>query len=129
MTNDSHTVTMERVTVASLKARLSEYLRRVEGGEPIIVVRHGTPVARLERVTGPQVQVRPPRKRTGAWWTVKGPAVVLDRDVVDYLLDERADRGPIETGSVEAAPEEAAERACRDGRARRDERTPGRRRA
>ncbi len=120
---------MERVSVASLKARLSEYLRLVEGGEPIIVVRHGTPVARLERVTGPQVQVHPPRKRTGSWWTVKGPAVTLDRDVVDYLLDERADRGPRETGSVGAAPQEVAERASRDERARRDERAPGRRRA
>lgn len=93
MTSLGHTVTMERVTVADLKARLSEYLRKVEAGEAIVVVRHGVPVARLERLVGPQLQVRPPRREAGAWWAVKGPPVALDRDVVDYLADERADRG------------------------------------
>jgi antitoxin (DNA-binding transcriptional repressor) of toxin-antitoxin stability system len=82
---------MERVTVAELKAKLSAYLRRVEGGEPVIVVRHGTPVAKLERVTGPQLSVRPPRRPTGAWWTTKGPPVDLDRDILEYLAEERAD--------------------------------------
>ena len=81
------------MTVADLKARLSEYLRRVEAGEPVVVLRHGVPVARLERVMAPQVQVRPPRKEPGAWWTVKGPAVALDRDVLEYLAEERADGG------------------------------------
>lgn len=84
---------MEYVTVADLKARLSEYLRKVEAGEPVVVLRHGVPVARLERISGPQLQVRLPRIDPGSWWTVKGPAVALDRDVLDYLADERADLG------------------------------------
>lgn len=83
---------MEHVTVAQLKAKLSEYLRRVERGEPIVVVRHGTPIAKLERLTGPQLRVSPPRRDIGAWWAVKGPPVDLDRDVVEYLAEERADR-------------------------------------
>jgi antitoxin (DNA-binding transcriptional repressor) of toxin-antitoxin stability system len=82
---------MERVTVAELKAKLSAYLRQVEGGEPVIVVRHGTPVAKLERVTGPQLSVRLPRRPTGAWWTTKGPRVDLDRDILEYLAEERSD--------------------------------------
>jgi len=93
---------MERVTVAELKAKLSEYLRRVEGGEPIVVVRHGTPVARLEQIAGAHLSVRPPRKPTGAWWTVKGPRVDLDRDILEYLAEERADR-PV-PGDAEASP-------------------------
>jgi antitoxin (DNA-binding transcriptional repressor) of toxin-antitoxin stability system len=83
---------MERVTVAELKAKLSAYLRRVEGGEPIIVVRHGTPIAKLERVTSPQLTVRPPRRSSGDWWKVKGPRVPLKHDVLEYLADEPADR-------------------------------------
>jgi len=93
---------MERVTVAELKAKLSEYLRRVEGGEPIVVIRHGTPVARLEQIAGPRLSVRPPRRPTGAWWTVKGPRVELDEDILEYLAEERADRPA--PGDVEASP-------------------------
>ncbi len=91
---------MEHVTVAQLKAKLSEYLRRVERGEPIIVIRHGTPIARLEQIAGPRLNVRPPRRPTGAWWTVKGPRVDLDRDVLEYLAEERADRAV--SGAVRA---------------------------
>ena len=36
-----------RVSVRELKNHLSEYLRRVEGGEDIQVERHNLPVARL----------------------------------------------------------------------------------
>ncbi len=87
---------MERVTVAELKAKLSEYLHRVEEGEPIVVVRHGTPVARLERVATPQLTVRPPRRSSGDWWTVRGPHVHLESDILAYLADERADRDPFD---------------------------------
>ena len=37
----------ERVSVGRLKARLSEYLRRVSGGREVIVTDRGRPVARL----------------------------------------------------------------------------------
>ena len=99
---------MERVTVADLKARLSEYLRKVEAGEPLVVIRHGTPVARIERVTAPRLQVRPPRKATGAWWAVKGPPVTLDRDVVDYLTEERADGTWLVEASASSSPVDLA---------------------
>lgn len=37
----------QRVSVARLKARLSEYLRRASAGEVVVVTDRGTPVARL----------------------------------------------------------------------------------
>jgi prevent-host-death family protein len=39
------------VPVRDLKNRLSEYLRRVQAGEDIVVTSHGRPVARLSAVT------------------------------------------------------------------------------
>jgi prevent-host-death family protein len=36
-----------KVSIRALKARLSEYLRKVEAGEEITVTSHGKPVARL----------------------------------------------------------------------------------
>lgn len=41
-----------RVPVATLKARLSEYLRRVKAGETVVVTDRGTPVARLVPLEG-----------------------------------------------------------------------------
>lgn len=35
------------VSVRELKARLSEYLRRVQQGEELVITRHGRPVGRL----------------------------------------------------------------------------------
>lgn len=36
-------------SVAEVKAALSEFIRRVEDGEEIIITRHGEPVARLSK--------------------------------------------------------------------------------
>lgn len=44
---------MRRASIATLKARLSEYLDAVKAGEEIIVTDRDTPVARLVPVTGP----------------------------------------------------------------------------
>ena len=38
---------MHRVSVSLLKARLSEFLRVVKGGEEIVVTERGIPIARL----------------------------------------------------------------------------------
>lgn len=42
----------ERVSIGTLKARLSEYLRRVRAGEDVIVTDRGRPVARLVGLEG-----------------------------------------------------------------------------
>ena len=42
----------ERVSIGRLKARLSEYLRRVKAGEGVVVTDRGNPVARLVGLEG-----------------------------------------------------------------------------
>ncbi|MEX2124107.1 MAG: type II toxin-antitoxin system prevent-host-death family antitoxin [Woeseia sp.] len=44
-----------KVSVRELKNRLSEYLRRVQSGEEIVVTSHGEPVGRLVGPTPPSV--------------------------------------------------------------------------
>lgn len=39
------------VGVAQLKAKLSEYLARVRGGEEVLITEHGRPVARIVSTT------------------------------------------------------------------------------
>jgi prevent-host-death family protein len=45
---------MVTVNLAQAKARLSELLDQVEGGESIIITRHGKPVAHLSAVQQPR---------------------------------------------------------------------------
>lgn len=42
----------ERVSIGTLKARLSEYLRRTRAGETVVVTDRGRPVARLAPLEG-----------------------------------------------------------------------------
>jgi len=43
---------MKRTSIATLKARLSEYLDAVKSGEEVIVTDRGKPIARLSPVAG-----------------------------------------------------------------------------
>jgi prevent-host-death family protein len=45
---------MADVSVAEVKAHLSEVLDRVERGEEVVITRRGTPVARLSRIERPR---------------------------------------------------------------------------
>ena len=47
MTTSGHTVTMDHVSVADLKAHLSHYLREVRGGASFVVTSRDMPVAVL----------------------------------------------------------------------------------
>ena len=49
-------MTMERVSIGRLKARLSEYLRRAKAGEGVVVTDRGRPVARLVGLEGEGAQ-------------------------------------------------------------------------
>ena len=44
------TLTMKSVGVAELKAKLSEYLAMVKGGEEVVITERGEPIAKLVRV-------------------------------------------------------------------------------
>lgn len=52
-------MSQERVSIGRLKARLSEYIRRVRGGEAVVITDRGRPVARLAPLTGaPELEGR-----------------------------------------------------------------------
>jgi prevent-host-death family protein len=49
---------MVTVSLAKAKAHLSELLDNVEGGEEVVITRHGRPVAHLSAVAPPKQAVR-----------------------------------------------------------------------
>ena len=90
--NDYHLV-MNGVGIAELKARLSEYLRRVRGGEALTVLDRTTPIARLVPYDGQvtPLRVRGPRAGSPKPCDAELPEPVeLERDVVELLLEDRA---------------------------------------
>jgi len=83
---------MKSVNIADLKAHLSEYLRDVRRGRELTVMERTTPVARIvPYAAGTAVlEVRPPRRRVPRLQDVTlPPALDLEGDVVDLLLEER----------------------------------------
>jgi prevent-host-death family protein len=50
---------MVTVSLAEAKAHLSELLDNVEGGEDVVITRHGRPVAHLSAIAPPKQPVRP----------------------------------------------------------------------
>lgn len=83
---------MEGVKVAELKARLSEYLRRVRRGHPVTVLDRETPIARIvpyvpEAAT---LSIRRPPPGAGKPSQVRlPPRLKTDVDVVELLMEER----------------------------------------
>ena len=91
------------VSVAVLKARLSEFLRNVRAGETVVVTDRGQPVARLTPLEGVPALAgrlqelvaaglvrRPLRSPDAAEADVKRPADPEGRSL-DGVLEERAD--------------------------------------
>ena len=54
----AHNMVMIRVNIFELKARLSEYLKRVDAGEHVVICRHNTPMATLTRVAEARLSPR-----------------------------------------------------------------------
>lgn len=95
LTTSGHTVTMDTVSVAELKAKLSHYLREVRQGKSFTVLSRDIPVAAL----GPydpqaidDLEVIEPTEDPALWGQVDLPPLVLSRDIVDYLSEVRQDR-------------------------------------
>lgn len=73
---------MQRFSVAQAKARLSEIIHKVEGGEEVVITRRGEPVVRLLAAK----EVRPLKTRTGfraEGPTLRTPAAQLVRGLRD----------------------------------------------
>ena len=82
---------MKQVRIADLKARLSEYLRAVRGGESLAVLDRDTPVAHLIPIREPRaLRIRKPVAGSLPLHRVKVPKRDrLNVDVVQLLLEER----------------------------------------
>jgi prevent-host-death family protein len=83
---------MKRAKIAELKARLSEYLRDVRTGRPLVVMDRNTPVARLVPYApeGEPLVVRAPLGKSPSLQRVPLPRPLeTGVDVVDLLLEER----------------------------------------
>jgi prevent-host-death family protein len=84
-------MTMRKVRIADLKARLSEHLRYVRRGHVVTVLDRDTPVARLvpvETQVGLNVR-RPARARASVADVPLPPPVRLPLDPVALLLEDR----------------------------------------
>lgn len=81
----------DRVGVAELKARLSEYLRRVRRGETVTVLDRDTEIARIVPLADADpLSVRRPSGGVARIQDVPlPPALKLEVDVLDLLSDER----------------------------------------
>lgn len=83
---------MEGVKVAELKARLSEYLRRVRRGHPVTVLDRDTPIARIVPYApdAAGLAVRRPLPGLGKPSQVRlPPRLKADVDIVALLMEER----------------------------------------
>ena len=92
MTTRDYIMVMKSVGVAKLKARLSEYLRRVREGAEVTVLDRETPIARIVPVTGGPTPLSVRRPRRGAPPPGRVPLprpLPLPVDVVALLLEER----------------------------------------
>jgi len=83
---------MTTVRIAELKARLSEYLRRVRRGHEVTVLDRETPIARLVPYgrPGTALQIRRPRPGSAGLHAVRlPPPLRVKTDAVALLLEER----------------------------------------
>lgn len=91
MVTSDYYVTMKRIGVAELKAKLSEYLRAVRKGDEVTVYDRDQPIARLVPYAASRtLAVREP---TRAYRTLGDipmpPAADLAIDAVELLLEDR----------------------------------------
>jgi prevent-host-death family protein len=82
---------MKQVRIAELKAKLSEFLRAVQGGESIVVLDRNTAIAQIVPI-GERSGLRIRKPASGAPAPSKVPlpeAMPLKIDVLELLLEER----------------------------------------
>ncbi len=87
-----HSVVMKTVNVATLKQKLSEYLRLVEQGDEVVVTSHRRPIARLVPENGTGLVVHPPTQPLSALHRIRGAKLRKPFNAVQSLLDDRARR-------------------------------------
>ncbi len=85
-------MTMKKVNIYEIKARLSEYLDAVERGEQVVICRRNRPVAELRPIGAPRSS---PRPVGGAETQIDIPASFfepLPAGFVEAFYEDRADQ-------------------------------------
>ncbi|MEI6149867.1 MAG: type II toxin-antitoxin system prevent-host-death family antitoxin [bacterium] len=83
---------MKTVNVATLKERLSEYLRFVENGNEVVVTSHRRSVARMVPVSEVGIVIRPPTQPLSTLRKMSGGRVGKPFSAVQTLIDDRTRR-------------------------------------
>ncbi len=86
---------MNAVRIAELKARLSEYLRRVRRGQTLTVTDRETPIAQIVPYQAgvASLMVRQPMPDAPRLAAIRmPPPLAIKADVVQLLAEERGDR-------------------------------------
>ena len=83
---------MNIVSVATLKEKLSYYLRLVKKGEEVIITSHRHPVGRIVPVSGQTLRIQAPRRPVKDLALVKGIRLKRSSSAVKTLLDDRRRR-------------------------------------
>ena len=90
---------MKRVLISELKSHLSEHLRSVQAGEPLVVMDRKTPIAKIVPYDAASsgIVIRQPKPGAPLFRDVPmPPPVELKIDVMAVLDEERADRDLLE---------------------------------
>lgn len=83
---------MTTVNIATLKEKLSQYLRQVEEGEEVVVTSYRQPVARIVRVPSPVERPKEPSRPVSDLRHVKGIKRRKSGSAVRELLEDRRSR-------------------------------------
>jgi prevent-host-death family protein len=86
---------MKRVLISELKSHLSEHLRAVQAGQPLVVMDRKTPIAKIVPYDGVPtgVVIREPKPGAPLFRDLEmPPPVSLKVDLMKVLEEERADR-------------------------------------
>jgi prevent-host-death family protein len=74
---------MVTVTLVEAKAHLSQLLDKVEGGEQVVITRHGRPVANISAVMHPKRPLRPLDKFRATMPRLRKPSATRLREMRD----------------------------------------------
>ena len=83
---------MTTVSVAVLKQRLSDYLRRVEEGDEVVITSHRKIVARIVPEPGDGIRVRPPVEPLEHLAAIRGVVPRPGYSAVASLIEDRSGR-------------------------------------
>jgi prevent-host-death family protein len=90
---------MKQVLISELKSHLSEHLRAVRAGEPLVVMDRKTPIARIVPYdSSPDpIVIRKPKPGAPLMRDIPMPPPIEPKiDIMKYLEEERADRDLLE---------------------------------